>query len=78
MLIETREESLQQIELSLTHGSTVRPCVFREEHGRAVSVLVRAFGDLDLAEDAVPRSFIRPSIFPPPNPRLLRSHRELT
>jgi RNA polymerase sigma-70 factor, ECF subfamily len=27
--------------------------VFREEHGRAVAVLVRVFGDIDVAEDAV-------------------------
>ena len=27
--------------------------VFREEHGRAVAVLVRLLGDIDLAEEAV-------------------------
>jgi len=31
--------------------------VFREEHGRAVSVLIRVFGDIDLAEDAVQDAF---------------------
>jgi RNA polymerase sigma-70 factor (ECF subfamily) len=31
--------------------------VFREEHGRAVAVLVRLFGDLDLAEEAVQDAF---------------------
>jgi RNA polymerase sigma-70 factor (ECF subfamily) len=31
--------------------------VFREEHGRAVAVLARAFGDLDIAEDAVAEAF---------------------
>ena len=31
--------------------------VFRAEYGRAVSVLVRAFGDIDLAEDAVQDAF---------------------
>lgn len=31
--------------------------LFREEHGRAVAVLVRAFGDIDLAEDAVQEAF---------------------
>jgi predicted RNA polymerase sigma factor len=31
--------------------------VFREEHGRAVAVLVRAFGDIELAEDAVQDAF---------------------
>ncbi|HMK62729.1 MAG TPA: hypothetical protein VK386_03835 [Acidimicrobiales bacterium] len=27
--------------------------VFRQEYGRAVAVLVRVFGDIDLAEEAV-------------------------
>jgi RNA polymerase sigma-70 factor (ECF subfamily) len=31
--------------------------VFREEYGRSVSVLVRAFGDLDLAEEVVQDAF---------------------
>lgn len=31
--------------------------VFREEHGRAVAVLARVFGDLDIAEDAVQEAF---------------------
>ena len=31
--------------------------VFRQEHGRAVAVLVRVFGDIDLAEDAVQDAF---------------------
>jgi RNA polymerase sigma-70 factor (ECF subfamily) len=31
--------------------------VFREEYGRAVAVLVRAFGDIDLAEEAVQEAF---------------------
>jgi RNA polymerase sigma-70 factor (ECF subfamily) len=31
--------------------------VFREEHGRAVAVLVRSFGDIDIAEDAVQDAF---------------------
>lgn len=31
--------------------------VFREEHGRAVAVLARVFGDLDVAEDAVQEAF---------------------
>ena len=33
--------------------------VFREEYGRAVSVLVRVFGDIDTAEDAVQDAFAR-------------------
>ena len=32
--------------------------VFREQYGRAVSVLVRVFGDIDLAEEAVQDAFI--------------------
>ena len=31
--------------------------VFREEYGRAVAVLVRRFGDIDLAEEAVQDAF---------------------
>ena len=31
--------------------------MFREEHGRAVAVLVRVFGDIDLAEEAVQDAF---------------------
>ncbi|MGO9164491.1 MAG: RNA polymerase sigma factor [Streptosporangiaceae bacterium] len=31
--------------------------VFREEYGRAVAVLARVFGDLDIAEDAVAEAF---------------------
>ena len=31
--------------------------VFREEHGRVVAVLIRAFGDIDLAEEAVQDAF---------------------
>ncbi|GAA1606772.1 RNA polymerase sigma factor [Kribbella sancticallisti] len=31
--------------------------VFRDEHGRAVAVLTRVFGDLDIAEDAVQEAF---------------------
>ena len=31
--------------------------VFREEHGRAVAVLVRQFGDIDIAEEAVQDAF---------------------
>ena len=31
--------------------------VFREEYGRAVAVLVRLLGDIDLAEEAVQEAF---------------------
>ena len=47
--------------------------VFREEYGRAVAVLVRHFGDIDLAEDAVQDAFTTavqrwPSTGIPPSP----------
>jgi RNA polymerase sigma-70 factor (ECF subfamily) len=47
--------------------------VFREEFGRAVAVLVRAFGDIDLAEEAVQDAFAVaverwPSTGMPPSP----------
>src|ERR1700736_5595682 len=47
--------------------------VFREEYGRAVSVLVRVFGDIDVAEEAVQDAFAVavqrwPSSGVPPSP----------
>jgi RNA polymerase sigma-70 factor (ECF subfamily) len=47
--------------------------VFRESYGRAVAVLVRSFGDIDLAEEAVQDAFTVavqrwPSTGPPPSP----------
>jgi RNA polymerase sigma-70 factor, ECF subfamily len=47
--------------------------VFRQEYGRAVAVLVRVFGDVDLAEEAVQDAFAEatrrwPSTGPPPRP----------
>ncbi|MFE7783896.1 RNA polymerase sigma factor [Streptomyces nigrescens] len=47
--------------------------VFREEYGRAVAVLVRVFGDIDVAEDAVQDAFSTaverwPSAGLPPSP----------
>ena len=47
--------------------------VFRAEHGRAVAVLVRVFGDIDIAEDAVQDAFTAavrrwPSDGLPPSP----------
>jgi RNA polymerase sigma-70 factor (ECF subfamily) len=47
--------------------------VFREEYGRAVAVLVRAFGDIDIAEEAVQQAFTTaiqrwPSAGLPPSP----------
>jgi RNA polymerase sigma-70 factor (ECF subfamily) len=47
--------------------------VFREEYGRAVAVLIRAFGDIDVAEEAVQDAFTEavrrwPSRGLPPSP----------
>ena len=47
--------------------------VFREEHGRAVAVMVRTFGDIDIAEDAVQEALTAalrrwPSAGLPPSP----------
>jgi RNA polymerase sigma-70 factor, ECF subfamily len=47
--------------------------VFRREYGRAVAVLVRRFGDIDLAEEAVQEAFAAaldrwPRTGPPPSP----------
>jgi RNA polymerase sigma-70 factor (ECF subfamily) len=47
--------------------------IFRVEHGRAVAVLVRVFGDIDVAEEAVQDAFMRaverwPSTGLPPSP----------
>jgi RNA polymerase sigma-70 factor (ECF subfamily) len=47
--------------------------VFREEYGRAVAVLVRVFGDIDIAEEAVQEAFTTavqrwPSAGLPPSP----------
>jgi len=47
--------------------------VFREEYGRAVAVLVRVFGDIDIAEEAVQDAFTTaaqrwPSMGLPPSP----------
>ena len=62
----------------MTPGEPVLPAaeidrVFREEHGRAIAVLVRAFGDIDVAEEAVQDAFTAavqrwPSTGLPPSP----------
>jgi len=56
---------------SLTSAAVER--VFREEYGRAVAVLTRVFGDIDIAEDAVQDAFTEaasrwPSAGLPPSP----------
>ncbi len=38
-------------------GASEIECVFREEYGRAAAVLVRTFGDIDVAEEAVQDAF---------------------
>jgi RNA polymerase sigma-70 factor, ECF subfamily len=42
--------------MDLLHSSDIER-VFRDEYGRAVAVLVRVFGDIDLAEEAVQDAF---------------------
>ena len=47
--------------------------IFRDEHGRAVSVLIRAFRDIDMAEEAVQEAFLEavqrwPTAGLPPSP----------
>jgi RNA polymerase sigma-70 factor (ECF subfamily) len=56
-----------------TAGRSEIERVFREEHGRAVAVLVRRFGDIDVAEEAVQDAFAEavrrwPSAGLPPSP----------
>jgi len=51
----SRERSRQRLAQALP-GSAIEQ-VFRAEYGRAVAVLVRAFGDIDLAEEAVQDAF---------------------
>src|ERR1700690_4286496 len=47
--------------------------VFREDSGRAVATLIRLFGDIDIAEEAVQEAFVIatqnwPTNGPPPSP----------
>jgi len=58
--------------VSDVHASEIER-VFREEYGRAVAVLVRVFGDIDVAEEAVQDAFAAalerwPSAGVPPSP----------
>jgi RNA polymerase sigma-70 factor (ECF subfamily) len=57
----------------VTVGSTDLERVFREERGRVVATLIRLFGDIDVAEEAVQEAFLVaaqrwPVDGPPPNP----------
>ena len=54
-------------------ATSVIESAFREAHGRAIAVLVRVFGDIDLAEEAVQDAFTAaverwPSSGVPPSP----------
>jgi RNA polymerase sigma-70 factor (ECF subfamily) len=56
----------------MTTGADIER-VFRAEYGRAVAVLVRAFGDIDLAEESIQDAFLAavqrwPGTGPPPSP----------
>lgn len=52
--------------------------VFRREYGRAVAVLVRRFGDIDLAEEAVQDAFTKAlDRWPHTEPRRLDHHDRL-
>lgn len=58
--------------MAASHGSDTGR-IFREEYGRAVSVLARVFGDIGIAEDAVQDAFTAaaqrwPSAGLPPSP----------
>src|SRR5260370_7236988 len=64
--------SIRTDRVPVVDGSEIER-VFREEYGRAVAVLVRAFGDIDLAEEAVQDAFAVavarwPSTGMPPSP----------
>jgi RNA polymerase sigma-70 factor, ECF subfamily len=58
--------------VALVLGSEIER-VFAQEHGRAIAVLVRVFGDIDVAEEAVQDAFVEatarwPSTGLPPSP----------
>src|ERR1700692_2718011 len=68
----SKTSTLRTDRLPAVDGAEIES-VFREEYGRAVAVLVRAFGDIDLAEEAVQDAFAVaverwPSIGLPPSP----------
>src|SRR5437667_8401036 len=50
-----RPDRLPNIDARLDEAAVGR--IFREESGRSIAVLIRAFGDIDLAEDAVQEPF---------------------
>src|ERR1700692_4449052 len=68
----SKTSTLRTDRLPAVDGAEIES-VFREEYGRAVAVLVRAFGDIDLAEEAVQDAFTVavqrwPSTGLPPSP----------
>src|SRR5213596_1726200 len=66
-------DSPRKISAAFPVDEAVVSRIFREECGRSVATLIRLFGDIDVAEDAVQEAFavaLRkwPSDGPPPNP----------
>jgi hypothetical protein len=58
---------------AIESGREGSPLTTREEHGRAIAVLIRVFGDIDVAEEAVQDAFTAavqrwPSAGLPPSP----------
>src|SRR5256884_3365002 len=68
-----RPDSPRKISAAFPVDEAVVSRIFREEYGRSVAALIRAFGDIDVAEDAVQEAFavaLRkwPGAGLPPNP----------
>jgi RNA polymerase sigma-70 factor (ECF subfamily) len=52
-----RPERLHGIDAASRPDEAAVGRIFREESGRSIAALIRAFGDIDLAEDAVQEAF---------------------
>jgi RNA polymerase sigma-70 factor (ECF subfamily) len=52
-----RPERLHDIDARPRHVEAAAGRIFREESGRSTAALIRAYGDIDLAEDAVQEAF---------------------
>src|SRR2546423_12585823 len=50
-------DSPRKISAAFPVDEAVVSRIFREEYGRSVAALIRAFGDIDVAEDAVQEAF---------------------
>src|SRR5438874_11016576 len=50
-------DSPRKISAAFPVDEAVVSRIFREEYGRSVAALIRAFGDIDVAEDAVQDAF---------------------